>query len=123
MTGKPFQFSIQKKFAEGLGAVVRIDGFLDAHTVGEFESQINQLMAQGTRKIVIDLAGLSYISSAGIGAMMGLTQRLRAAAGDIVLLKPSQKVFRILKILGFTEIFKIADSEDKALVELHVESS
>jgi anti-sigma B factor antagonist len=63
--------------------------------------------------MVIDLKGLNYISSAGIGALMALTQQLRRESGDIVLLQPNEKVFKILDLLGFTKIFNVAHSENE----------
>jgi anti-anti-sigma factor len=115
---KPFKMSVRQESDEDKRAIVEVGGFLDAHTVVEFEDQMNGLLEQGASQVVIDLAELNYISSAGIGAMMGLVQRLRRQGGDMVLLRPNTKVQKILAMLGFTEIFKIAQSEDEALAEL-----
>lgn len=93
--------------------LIGISGFLDAHTVTNFEIKMDELVNSGKNKIVIDMENLSYISSAGIGAMMGLTQRLRKASGDLILLNPSEKVFKILDLLGFTKIFRIATDKSK----------
>ena len=80
----------------------------------EFEKAVNAAIDGGVRQVVLDISGLSYISSAGIGAMMGLTRKLSQGGGDMVLLSPTPKVLAILEGLGFTKIFKIASSEDDA---------
>ena len=67
---------------------------------------------------MMNLKQLSYISSAGIGAIMSLLQRLRRSSGNLALLNPSQKVYKILDLLGFTEMFKIIDNEAAAVEAL-----
>ena len=88
-------------------------GCLDSHTVISFEKSIDTLLEDGAGNVLLDLEGLSYISSAGISALMSLTYRLRQREGELVLLKPSEKVMRVFRTLGFTSIFKILNSEDE----------
>ena len=121
MSDKSFQVRVRRTLEDGHSAIVELNGSLDAHTVGDFESQMKTCLAGGASRIVLDLEKLTYVSSAGIGAMMSLTQRLRREAGDVALLRPSPKVFKILELLGFTEIFKIAASEDEALKSVTAE--
>jgi anti-anti-sigma factor len=90
---------------------VDVIGCLDSHTVVGFEKSMHNLLDEGTTKLLINLAELSYISSAGISALMGLTHRLRKSNGDLVLLKPTEKVHRVFRTLGFTNIFKIVEDE------------
>jgi len=94
-------------------SIIELAGFLDAHTVNVFEARMAEIIQGGQNRMVIDLKGLNYISSAGIGALMALTQQLRRESGDIVLLQPNEKVFKILDLLGFTKIFNVAHSEDE----------
>ncbi len=93
-------------------------GYIDAHTVIEFEKAVNSAIDEGVKQVVLDISGLSYISSAGIGAMMGLTRKLTQNGGDLILLSPTPKVMAILEGLGFTKIFKIANTEEEAREKL-----
>ncbi len=93
---------------------VDVIGCLDSHTVVSFEKALHGLLDQSVNSVMIDLSELSYISSAGISALMGLTHRLRKASGELVLLSPTDKVYRVFRTLGFTNIFKIVDSEAEA---------
>lgn len=113
-------FNFVSREAAGNDAVTIFDlrGYIDAHTVIEFEKAVNAVIDGGNTAIILDISGLSYISSAGIGAMMGLARRLSQHGGDLVLLNPTQKVFAILDGLGFTKIFKIAGNEDEALSKM-----
>ena len=93
---------------------VRISGFLDAHTVVSFEKTMDDLLERQYVKFIVDLSALSYISSAGIGALMVLLQQLRRRQGDMVILQPSPKVYKILDLLGFTRIFQIKHDREEA---------
>lgn len=95
--------------------VYDLRGYIDAHTVIDFEKAIHDAIDSGLKCIILDISGLSYVSSAGIGAMMGLTRKLTQSGGDLVLMNPSPKVFAILDSLGFTRIFKIANDESSAV--------
>ena len=97
---------------------VRVAGFLDAHTVVSFERTMEDLLGRQHQKFILDLGELHYISSAGIGALMVLLQQLRRRQGDMVLLAPSPKVFKVLDLLGFTRVFRIADDHAGALDSL-----
>ncbi|MCB2154474.1 STAS domain-containing protein [bacterium] len=90
---------------------VDVIGCLDSHTVVGFEKSLHNLLDEGVSRVMINLSDLSYISSAGISALMGLTHRLRKNGGDLVLLKPTEKVHRVFRTLGFTNIFKIVEEE------------
>lgn len=87
---------------------LRVLGYLDAHTVDSFEHTVEQLLSESTKRFILDLEEMDYISSAGIGALMVFLQQLRRSDGDMVLLRPSPKVFKVLDLLGFTQIFTIA---------------
>lgn len=92
---------------------VDVIGCLDSHTVVGFEKELHALLDQGASRVVMNLSELSYISSAGISALMGLTHRLRKSAGELVLVHPTDKVYRVFRTLGFTNIFKIVESESE----------
>lgn len=112
---KAFSFASREAGNDPTCVIYDLCGYIDAHTVIEFERAIHTAIDAGLKFIILDISGLSYISSAGIGAMMGLARKLSQAGGELVLMTPSPKVFAILDGLGFTRIFKIADDEASAI--------
>ncbi len=90
---------------------VDVVGTLDSHTVAGFEQSLHNLLDQGVPKLLLNIEQLTYISSAGISALMGLTHRLHKSNGEMVLLKPSEKVHRVFRTLGFTTLFRIVENE------------
>ena len=97
---------------------VRVIGYLDAHTVISFEKTMEELLNRKYHKMLIDLECLQYISSAGIGSLMVLLQKLRRRNGDLVLMQPTPKVYKIMELLGFHQIFHIAMDRDSARAAL-----
>lgn len=112
---KAFSFASRDVGTDPACVIYDLRGYIDAHTVIEFEKAIHTAIDAGLKHIILDISGLSYISSAGIGAMMGLARKLAQSGGELVLMTPSPKVFAILDGLGFTRIFKIADDEATAI--------
>ncbi|MBN1903033.1 STAS domain-containing protein [Candidatus Sumerlaeota bacterium] len=108
---KTFDLNIRLETREKNYSLIEISGYLDAHTVNMFENRMEEILESGEQNMVLDLLDLNYISSAGIGALMSLTQRLRKKHGDLVLLRPNRKVYKILDLLGFTKIFVVALDE------------
>lgn len=115
---KAFSFASREVENESGCAIFELRGYIDAHTVIEFEKAVHSAIDGGVHRLILDISGLSYISSAGIGAMMGLARKLSQLGGDLVLLNPTPKVFAILDGLGFTKIFKIASDEADALEKI-----
>lgn len=110
---KNYDLMIQPADADPALRRVSVVGCLDSHTVVGFEKSLHALLDEGCARVIVNLSELTYISSAGISALMGLTHRLRKSDGELILLKPTEKVFRVFRTLGFTNIFKIVDSEEE----------
>jgi|SRR5919106_1286988 anti-sigma B factor antagonist len=96
-------------------AVVEPVGFINAHTARDFESVIQNLIEQNQHNIVINCKDLSYIASAGLGAIMGFIDQIRENEGDIRMCSMNETVFNIFDVLGFTHLYSIYDTEDKAV--------
>jgi anti-sigma B factor antagonist len=69
----------------------------------------------GTPKIVIDLSGVDYIDSGGIGILVGLHLSAKSRGGDLKLVSPSQRVEEVLGRTKLNSIFSICKTIDDAL--------
>ena len=121
---KPFELIVEEPGAEKKLRQCQLLGYLDAHTVLKFEESLNDLLErEGASQLIVDIGQLKYISSSGIGAFMGLTQRARQLGGELVLVNPTEKVYNILSLLGFNKVFKIVDTQQEALEALQDQQS
>lgn len=94
---------------------VRIDGVIDTLTATELEQVIDSLLRRGRYKIVIDLAGVDYISSAGWGIFISHIKDVRANDGDIKLANMLPDVHEIFELLEFDKVLQVHGSLDEAV--------
>jgi anti-sigma B factor antagonist len=90
-------------------------GFINAHTVRLFETELQRALQQKRFKIVINCSGLAYIASAGLGAIMGAIEEIRGNGGDLRLTNLNETVLNIFEILGFHHLYRIFPSEVEAV--------
>lgn len=103
--------------AAGRPDVVQLSlkGTLDIATLPDFEAALNRLRAAGKAKLIIDLAGLEYVSSSGLGAFMGMVDHFRKAGGDLAFVSLSDRVSKIFKVVGFNRLLTILPGPAEAL--------
>ena len=102
----PNPFSISRSEERNL-TIFALDGFLDAHTAPEFERSIQQAIDGGNVRLIVDCTKLTYISSAGLGVLMGFIEEIRERGGDIKICGLSPKVRQVFEILGFPDLYDI----------------
>ena len=98
---------------------VAIGGRLDTHTYAELDQTLAPLLANpAITSLVLDLAGLDYISSAGIRSVFKARKALSARAGKVLVVNPQpqiQKVFDMVKAVPLGDIFTSAAEADAYL--------
>lgn len=95
--------------------VIDVSGFLDAHTSSQLEKTLSSLVEGGNYNLILDLNGLAYMNSASLGLLMGITKRVRLKGGDLRLMNLSEKINKIVSVLGFSKILKVFDQTKDAL--------
>jgi len=98
--------------------IFNVEGYLDAHTFPQLESALDSEIQAGQYNFVINMGKLTYISSAGLGVLLGVLKRLQAEKGDLILTNVPDKIKRIVDLLGFSKLFTIYKTEEMALEEL-----
>jgi anti-sigma B factor antagonist len=101
--------------SEGAVQVVELAGRLDHTTAAQFDAKISALPAD---KVVLDLARLDYISSAGLRSVLGALKKLAAAGGSLALAAPSSAVEEVFEISGFVTLVTIHPSRAEAVAAL-----
>jgi anti-anti-sigma factor len=93
---------------------VRVDGVIDTLTASELEDVIDALLKRQRYRIIIDLAGVDYISSAGWGIFISHIKDVRANDGDIKLSGMVPNVFEIYELLEFDNVIRAFPSLEAA---------
>jgi anti-sigma B factor antagonist len=76
---------------------------------------IRELTKKGQKKILLNLAGVTYVDSSGVGQLVGALMTARNQSGDIKLLKPSVHVLDLLKTTKLDGVFDIHEDETAAI--------
>ena len=97
---------------------VEIGGRLDTHTYGELDDRLTLVLASKVRSLLLDLAPLEYISSAGVRSVFRARKLLAERGGKVVIANAQpqvQKVFDIVKAVPLSEIFRSVEEADAYL--------
>lgn len=100
---------------QGEVTVLTVRGKLDAVTAPAFEQKVRALVEGGAVRLVVDLGGLEYISSAGLRALLLLNKLVKARSGRARLAGVQGNVRAVFDMSGFAAIFEVSDSAAAAL--------
>ncbi len=112
------RFGVAISREENGACVIALSGQLDAHTAPELERFLEDTIRNGKKaKLVLDFTLLEYISSAGLGVLMGFVEETREAGGDIKLASVPEKIYHVLDLLGFPVVFSIEPTVAEAIAK------
>ena len=95
--------------------VLKLSGYLDGHTFVELEKSLDAAIKGGSHRVVIDLAELTYIASAGVGVFINSQHQVRKHGGSLQLVNPAPSVREVFGILGLEVIFTIHQTVEQGL--------
>jgi anti-sigma B factor antagonist len=81
----------------------------------ELKAKAKDLLEQGNRKLVLDLGGVTYINSSGIGALVSLHSMYQKATGKIKLCNVAKGVENVFVITKLTSVFDVEDDREGAI--------
>jgi anti-sigma B factor antagonist len=88
-------------------------------TLGEgdeaLKAKVNALTAQGRKRILLNLAGVPYIDSAGLGEVVHTYTTVSRQGGQLKLVNLTKRITDLLSITKLLTVFETFDSEDEAL--------
>lgn len=93
--------------------ILRISGDLLGEDNGaQILSAANDAAGHKAHTCIIDISNLRYINSMGIGIFITILTKFRNKGGEVYLMKPSEKVQKLLAITKLNAIFQVIESED-----------
>ena len=92
---------------EGPFKVLALSGRLDTETAVDVELSLQDLLAAGERQFIIDLAGIGYVSSAGLRVLLSLAKQLDGGKGTLRLCGLNPSVKQVFDVAGFSKLFTI----------------
>lgn len=83
---------------EGETVVVPVVGHLIIGNRKEVQRQVTEALERGARHVVVDLAASGYVDSAGLGTLVVLAKRVRAAGGEFRLANVNEEIGALLRL-------------------------
>jgi anti-sigma B factor antagonist len=90
-----------------------VEGDLENLTVAQFREALAPLPWGSW--VVFDLGAVSFVDSAGLGALIGAIRRCRERGGDAVVCRPRPSVNRVLQLVGLTRMARVTPTKSEAV--------
>lgn len=107
-----------KTHTEENALVVVVTGRMDAVTAPAYLERLRHELAGGALRLVVDCAGLEYVSSAGLRAILTISKDLSLKGGAQAYCGLREQVKEVFEVSGFASIIPIHDTRDAALAAL-----
>jgi anti-anti-sigma factor len=95
--------------------VLTFDGELDVYNLPSVASRVDRLIEDGNVRLVFDIGSMPFVSSSAVGYLVRTRKAVLSNGGDVVLVRPSKIVAKVLDVLGLGDFFRVAPSTEEAL--------
>jgi anti-anti-sigma factor len=94
------ELSISSRRTEADEAVLSLDGEIDMLTAGELSAAVGQALAEAPTRVVLDMGGVTFCDSQGLGTLVVLSRAAASAQSVLVLTNVADFLLRVLDITG-----------------------
>ena len=95
--------------------VIDVQGEIDMYTAPRLRELLIDLVSKGSYHLVVNLDKVGFLDSTGLGVLVGGLKRVRAHDGSLDLVCTQQRILKIFRITGLTEVFGIYETVDQAI--------
>jgi anti-sigma B factor antagonist len=99
----------------GSVTVMDIEGRIDSGTASGLSQALSEAIEKGATRLVIDLEGVDYVSSAGLRELVTALKKVNQDDGDLRLASPSDRVREVLELSGLDSILSVYDTRGDAV--------
>ena len=99
---------------DGSYSVLEVAGEIDVYTAPKLREKLIELVSEGSYNVIVNLEGVDFLDSTGLGVLVGALKRVKAHDGSLSLVCTQDKILKIFKITGLTKVFPIHSSVDEA---------
>jgi anti-anti-sigma factor len=95
--------------------LITVSGRIDSSNAAEFDNYLRDATSDGRHNVVLNLNGVTYMSSAGLRAIVALLRESKKHRGDVRIATPSERVKEVLQLAGLDSLFDMYDDETAAV--------
>ena len=100
---------------DGQWTVTAVAGDLDVVGGPELRQHVMTQVREGRRRLVLDLSGVDFIDSFGLGAIVGALKRTRLLDGDLRIVVPEPRIRRVFEVCDLDRVFKLHRTVQEAV--------
>jgi anti-sigma B factor antagonist len=112
--GRPVELRLTTRDENGW-TVLDVDGEVDLSSAPTLRSHIEQLIEDGSRKLVISLEEVGFMDSSGLSALVSSYKRMQDAEGELSIVCRDRAVLRVFTVTGLDRVFRIHPSLEEAV--------
>lgn len=94
--------------------IYTLEGRIDTQGASDMDMTLQAAVSAGKHKVVLEMADVRYISSAGLRTLADVLTKNRDNGGDLKLVALNPKVLRVFQIIGFDNFFTMYDTTEAA---------
>lgn len=98
--------------------VISLEGRLDTEAAPHFDAWFAEQDRLPCRGYLLDMSGMSYLTSAGLRSMLKLLKRMEARGGKLAFCAMNPPVLDLFRMAGFTSLLSLYESREDALAAL-----
>ena len=83
--------------------VVAVTGEVDVHTAPELRTELQRILGEGSSELTVDLEGVEFIDSTGLGVLLGAHRQASEAGGRLQVRTTSERTLKLLRISGLLD--------------------
>ncbi len=87
--------------------VVAVAGEVDVATAPQLRERLTEVIAAGSRRVVVDMSETEFLDSTGLGVLVGSLRRLHALGGTLAIVCSCERILTVFRITGLTRVFEI----------------
>jgi anti-sigma B factor antagonist len=95
--------------------IIAVSGEIDVYTAPKLREKLISLADGGSFQLIVDMEGVEFLDSTGLGVLVGGLKRVRSQDGWIDLVCTQSRILRIFKITGLNKVFSIYNSVPEAV--------
>ena len=89
------------------GCIVAAHGQIDLYSAPTFKEALADAIDDGNTDVVVDLTGVSFMDSTGLGVLVGAHKRLDLLGGSLLVVSPDETIKRVFELVGLSRRFEI----------------
>ena len=106
---------VEKRHLDGF-TLLNVEGVIKLGESAQFFAQtLERTLSDDRGHVIVDFSKINYIDSTGIGELVGYLGRFRSSKRELILVNPSERIQKLLKLAKLDAVFKIYSSEEEAV--------